>query len=119
MEANCCEDMQREAGRVCDQHPDRFDCPDCLIHYSPKFREYGLILHNGGSSSMGIRFCPWCGAQLAVSLRDRWFEELAARGIDPGESEVPAAFLSSAWWAGQNAEPGAADGGRITAFPDS
>jgi hypothetical protein len=43
---------------MCDQHPDRFDCPDSLIHYSTKFREYGLIVHDGGSSTICIRFLP-------------------------------------------------------------
>ena len=95
----CCDDMRSEAERVCDQHADRFDCPDCLIHYSPKFREYGLIVHNGGSASHLVRFCPWCGARLPDSLRDRWFEEMERRGVDPGEDPVPDEFQSSAWWA--------------------
>src|SRR5262249_16955234 len=69
-EQHCCEDMRREVERVCDQHPDRFACPDCLIHYSPPFREVGLIVHDGGSSSLGIRFCPWCGTSLPESPRD-------------------------------------------------
>jgi hypothetical protein len=100
--------MRRQLERVCNQHPDRFDCPDCLVHYSARFREYGLIVHDGGSSSCLIRFCPWCGARLPDSLRDEWFAELERQGIDPGADEVPAEFQSAAWWA----EPGAAaDGG--------
>ena len=87
MERHCCEDMRREVERVCVEHPDRLDCPDCLLHYSSRFREYGLIVHDGGSSSVGIRFCPWCGARLPESLRDRWFEELEALGIDPSRNE--------------------------------
>jgi hypothetical protein len=64
MERHCCEDMRREVERHCELHPDRFDCPDCLIHYSPRLRAYGLIVHDGGSSTIRIRFCPWCGARL-------------------------------------------------------
>jgi hypothetical protein len=71
VDRHCCEVMRREVERVCDQHPDRFNCPDCLVHYSPRFREYGLIVHDGGSSTCLIRFCPWCGAQLPESLRDQ------------------------------------------------
>lgn len=82
MGPHCCEDMHREAERTCDQHPDRFACGDCLIHYSAKFREYGLIVHDGGSSSVNIRFCPWCGRRLPESLRERWFEEMEWRRID-------------------------------------
>lgn len=69
MDGHCCDDMRREVGRVCDQHPDRFDCPDCLIHYSLPYREYGLIVHDGGSAVIRIRFCPWCGEKLPESLR--------------------------------------------------
>jgi hypothetical protein len=66
VERHCCEDMRREAERMCEQHPNRFDCSDCLIHYSPRSGGYGLIVHDGGSSVIRIRFCPWCGTELAV-----------------------------------------------------
>jgi hypothetical protein len=54
---------------TCDQHPNRFDCPDCLVDFSERFREYGFIVHDGSSSVEVIRFCPWCGAKLPPSLR--------------------------------------------------
>ncbi len=71
MNTHCCEDMRREVERVCGEHPNRFDCPDCLVQYSPKFREYGLIVHDGGTAVHRIRFCPWCGTKLPESLRDQ------------------------------------------------
>jgi hypothetical protein len=98
MSGHCCEDMEREAERVCEQHPNRFDCPDCLIHYSAHMREYGLIIHDGGTASARIRFCPWCGQSLPESLRDRWFSELEALGINPWDDEVPEAYCSDAWY---------------------
>jgi hypothetical protein len=52
---------------TCEKHPDRFDCPDALIHYSTRSDGYGLIVHDGGSSVIGIGYCPWCGAVLASS----------------------------------------------------
>jgi hypothetical protein len=61
--------MRREAERTCEQHPDRFTCPDCLISYSPRSREYGLIVHDGGTAVVRIYFCPWCGASLPVPPR--------------------------------------------------
>jgi len=70
VEAHCCDEMRRQVERVCEQHPDRFDCPDCLIYYSPRFNEYGLIVHDGGSAYSRIRVCPWCGTRLPESLRD-------------------------------------------------
>jgi hypothetical protein len=68
---HCCETMRREVERRCEEHPDRFDCPDALIAYSPRFHEYGIIIHDGGSSVSRIEFCPWCGSRLPESLRDR------------------------------------------------
>ncbi len=49
----------------CPDHKDRFDCPDCLIHYAEKNGEYGIIIHDGGTSFAGIQFCPWCGKGLS------------------------------------------------------
>lgn len=68
MERHCCDRMKQEVEYVCEQHPNRFECPDCLLHFSPKHRQYGLIVHDGGKSSIGIRFCPWCGAALPAAL---------------------------------------------------
>lgn len=70
MQTHCCEEMRTQVERVCDQHPDRFDCPDCLVTFLPQFREYGLLIHDGGSSFCRIWFCPWCGARLPESLRE-------------------------------------------------
>jgi hypothetical protein len=44
-------------------HADRFDCPDALIER----REdgyHGIIVHDGGASSVQIAYCPWCGKRL-------------------------------------------------------
>lgn len=60
----CCETMRQQVAHVCDQHPNRFDCGDCLVHYFPEYREYGLIIHDGGSSVILIQYCPWCGSKL-------------------------------------------------------
>ncbi|WP_425615575.1 DUF6980 family protein [Anatilimnocola sp. NA78] len=68
---HCCEKLRQAVERRCDEHPDRSDCPDCLIEYWPRFREYGIIIHDGGSSVMRIEFCPWCGSRLPESLRDK------------------------------------------------
>lgn len=57
--------MAEEATTVCADHPDRFDCPDCLIYHDAELGEYGLIVHDGGRSYIGIAFCPFCGTQLS------------------------------------------------------
>lgn len=95
----CCNDMQRQLSQVCDQHANSFDCSDQLISYNPKFNEYGLIIHDSGSSSLHIHFCLWCGSRLPASLRDRWFAELEARGIEPFDAAtIPHAYLCNEWY---------------------
>ncbi len=91
--------MSEAVASTCEQHAHRFDCPDCLIDYSLLFDEYGIIVHDGGSSSMTIAFCPWCGTRLPESKRDRWFDELAALGFDePLEQDIPEGFRTVAWY---------------------
>lgn len=94
---HCCPETARRVEWACEVHADAFACPDALVSFSPRFQEYGLIVHDGGTSSVEILFCPWCGARLPESQRDRWFEELEARGIDPCEDEVPAEFEDGRW----------------------
>ncbi len=68
---HCCEMMSAQIAHRCEQHADIFDCPDVLIVYRSKFDEYGIIIHDGGSSSITIHYCPWCGTTLPDSKRDR------------------------------------------------
>jgi len=60
----CCEMMAIQIAHRCNQHADIFDCPDALIVYESQSDEYGLIIHDGGSASITIHYCPWCGTAL-------------------------------------------------------
>lgn len=85
----------------CPVHADPTQCPDSLIQFEAQFREYGLRIHDGGESAILIAFCPWCGASLPASLRDRWFDELAALGFDePFSQSIPEPYRSDAWHVG-------------------
>ncbi|WP_414648487.1 DUF6980 family protein [Chitinimonas sp.] len=64
---HCCQSMQYFADYHCPDHANPFDCPDQLIVYHAPTRSYGLIVHDGGSSTIEIRFCPWCGTHLTGS----------------------------------------------------
>ncbi|MGG3197648.1 DUF6980 family protein [Priestia aryabhattai] len=64
MNKHCCEDMRYHANFNCDIHEDPFECPDKLILFDKRDNEYGLIIHDGGTSVIGILFCPWCGKKL-------------------------------------------------------
>ena len=98
MNKHCCQEMESSIALSCDQHTDVYQCPDVLVNYIPKFDEYGLIIHDGGSSSREIKFCPWCGSKLPASKRDAWFNKLEKMGFDnPAEQNIPMEFNSDAW----------------------
>ena len=97
MTEHCCETMASQVTWHCDRHDDPFTCPDAVIGFSDRFQEYGLIIHDGGSSYVGIGYCPWCGSRLPESQRDRWFDELERQGIDPWEDELPAEYENDRW----------------------
>ena len=91
--------METNLTFTCKVHRDEFDCPDSLISYTPKFGEYGLIIHDGGTGSIGIGYCPWCGGKLPESKRDLWFDTLEQLGFDsPSEQAIPTEFESSEWY---------------------
>jgi hypothetical protein len=79
--------------------PDPAGIPqDELMSYSRLFNEYGITVHDGGSSQVRIRSCPWCGTALP-SYRDAWFDVLDALGIeDPDIEEVPPRLRDDRWW---------------------
>ena len=82
----------------CDKHTDIYSCPDVLVRYISKFDEYGIIIHDGGSAAIEIKFCPWCGHILPKSKRELWFDTLEGLGFDdPSEQDIPMDFNSDAW----------------------
>lgn len=96
---HCCQAMIQQISYQCEQHESKFDCPDQLVSYNEKFDEYSLIIHDGGSSILRIHFCPWCGATLPESKRDRWFNELEAKGFDnPFDDEIPPEYKTGEWY---------------------
>ena len=38
--------------------------PDAIIRFHKKTKDYGIPIHDGGSSFIEIGFCPWCGTKL-------------------------------------------------------
>ena len=64
MKKYCCQRLKETVEFECKEHDDPFDCPDNLIYFSSKSKEYGLIIHDGGSSFITILYCPFCGESL-------------------------------------------------------
>ncbi len=95
---HCCDRMRAELARNCGETAGRFRCPDSLVDYVLKYDEYGILVHDGGTSMVQILFCPWCGTHLPESKRDRWFDELEKRGVNPLSDSVPPDFDTDAWY---------------------
>lgn len=94
----CCDDMRAALTNACEEHAgDPFACGDQLVSHSPTFGEFGLIVHDGGASSVLIRFCPWCGSKLPESRRDAWFDEIEKRGLEPHAETLPDTMKGAAW----------------------
>ncbi len=85
-------------GLCCDRMRDAVDNLEIPVEFTPKFREFGIQVLDGGTSTVGLLYCPWCGHQLPSSLRERWFDELQRLGIDPIEGDVPEEFRDSRWF---------------------
>jgi hypothetical protein len=56
----CCENLENQIEYICEVHNSSFECADNLIYYSKISGEFGLIIHDGGSSFVRIEFCPFC-----------------------------------------------------------
>lgn len=94
---NMCEKLKRFSS-------EDFDNEDTPILYTRKFDEYGLKIWDGGTSSLLIENCPWCGQKLPESKRDRWFDELEKLGFKrPFTDEIPGKYLTDEWYGGRSA----------------
>jgi hypothetical protein len=64
----CCESMAAQLNWACDEHSSPSECPDALVG---RFADgsFGFFIHDGGTSHMEIRYCPWCGAPLNPSSK--------------------------------------------------
>src|SRR3954454_11418873 len=60
----CCESMLKQLNWKCADHSSLADCPDALVGRFGKAGDYGLLIHDGGSSYVAIAYCPWCGTKL-------------------------------------------------------
>ena len=94
--AHCCPAMASALLFQCDQHADPFECGDSLVVYNAVFDEYGLIVHDGGTTYVLLDSCPWCGLKLPQSQRDQWFDEIKALDL-PADMRPPSHYLSDDW----------------------
>jgi len=76
------------------------DAPNIPVFFTPKFRKYGIRILDGGTSSLRIAFCPWCGQTLPDGLRDDWFDRLEQLGVPPYGEAIPEEFTDERWYGG-------------------
>ncbi|MGF1788857.1 hypothetical protein L4D00_23995 [Photobacterium swingsii] len=77
-----------------------FDCAvkEKVIIYIPKYREFNVLVPDGGSSFITIMYCPWCASKLPSPLRDAWFDILDELGCEPGDKDIPPEMQTDIWW---------------------
>lgn len=46
--------MEERIDYKCTRHNDPFECPDNLVYYNKKDKEFGIIVHDGGHSYIAI-----------------------------------------------------------------
>ena len=83
----CCRRMERAV-----------ELPESPVTYDSRFREFAIRLLDEGPSYLQLIYCPWSGDKLPESLRERWFDELERRGIDPWGDAVPEKFSDDRWY---------------------
>lgn len=86
------------SGHCCREMESHLTAGEVAIMYIPKFREYGIAVLDGGTSMQEIRYCPWCGTRLAMSLREKWFDLLDETRLEPESPQVPAEMMTDTWW---------------------
>ena len=70
-----------------------------VVDWIKPWDEYRIPVSYDGNSSTLIAYCPWCGAKLPESKRERWYETLHQLGYDdPSEQVIPEEFDSDLWW---------------------
>ncbi len=75
----CCPSMQDMLEMICMNHPED-DCPDQIIVCAD---DGGLAIpiRDGGTSAVGIDYCPWCGVPTTV---EAWNADHAERAVTFG-----------------------------------
>ncbi len=50
--------------------------------YSDRFREFGILYRDGGSSKQTIYYCPWCGTNV-LGVGQNYQKVLPMNGLKP------------------------------------
>jgi hypothetical protein len=95
MRDHCCDQMRSHVKGVTE--PPALVASHLPVVYDAVFDEYALH-HDDGPARPPISYCPWCGAALPESKRERWFAELRRRGNRPDDPDLDDRYRSDRWW---------------------
>lgn len=96
--AHFCKDMKRNYFILHSKESMSKEIEDRLVIYIPHFQEYGLPIYDGGSSYVLIKYCPWCGAKLPKSRRNKWLSKMSELGYtSPFSQNIPEVYLLADW----------------------
>lgn len=105
----CCSSMDYHANRWCEKPEisvppgpeyldlgytrkhDKYQCADCVIYETEG--KFGIPVHDGGTSYITIKFCPWCGRRLAgygTRTERKWTFQLQDKEGNPLTDKVDA-----------------------------
>lgn len=108
------ESINEKNNHCCETMSDALDNPDVLLSYSPRYREYFILVlsenatRDDVSALQGLSYCPWCNKKLPESTRDLWFNILEQdyQLDDPWDKEqenlMPQEFKTDEWWIKRN-----------------
>ena len=84
----CCSDMEQNIGNDVK-----------IIYYNSVFDEYGIPMPGDPFSFIKLNYCPWCGCELPISMRDEWFSRLEKLGYTNPllRDDLPLEFQSDRW----------------------
>ena len=80
---------------------------ETAVCYRPELREFWIPVVDGpvidgSASGIVITHDPWSGRALPAPLRNEWFDQIEALGVDTAEpsfrSGLPSEFNSETWW---------------------
>jgi len=73
----------------CKEMTDNLQDEDEILYFFKEFNEYLIPVHDGGSSGIVIRYCPWCGQRLPESAREKTFPKGKGLSKRKSQKEVP------------------------------
>jgi hypothetical protein len=91
---------EASGGHCCSAMAYAVEREDMPLDYWHVFREFGIRVLDGGTTSLCIEHCPWCSTKLPRSIRRPWYAELERRGVNPDIDELPDDFKDDTWHQG-------------------